>query len=159
MVQTLNLNLNPVMSFYDHCYDPKSVEIRGAMVKKNAENDVRIQELEDIKNFLSQLTADHKEGVDLIDYSSDPEKRALVDTLRDKYKMPITGYHWKGKEIDNLRTICNDEIRTVTTWISPCLAEITGMAQKENRITEILSEIISLYRQSNNTISGNSRPH
>lgn len=156
MVNGLNLGLNPVWEI-NKVYEQSYMHFHGEVIKKNAENDGRINQLDTVTKLLMALNTDGK-GKNGVDYTNDPEKRDLIDAVRDIHPNIVEGYSWDADALSNLRTNCNEEIRMITTQINPNLQIITQLIQDDNKRLEMLSEMIKEYRQGNASMIRNQNP-
>lgn len=145
----INLGLNPVYEI-NKVYAQSYVHFHGVVIELNEQNNGRIDQLDRVTKLLMAVNTDSK-GKKGVDYSNDQEKRDLVDAVRDNHPHLVHGYSWDADELSNLRTNCNEEIRTLTAQINPTLQMITQHIQDDNKRLEMLSEMIKEYREGNRT--------
>lgn len=148
-------NISPFFDAHNRFYDLQS----NLIFKHTDENNKMIDELDCIKNLLASVNNDRKKSQS-IDYSLDQEKKALVDKVREINSNLIEQdcYSWKNEHIDALIENLNNHSKHVVTLLNPNMMNITQLFQDRNRITEIIGEIVRMYREESSSLVKNQIP-
>jgi hypothetical protein len=148
-------NIQPFLKTHDAAYRRHDKLI----FEHTAENEKIVDEMEHIKNLLASVNKDRRKN-QAIDYgSTDPAKKELVDTVKKINPNLIAEgcYSWKEEEIDRLVENLNNHTKHLTTVLNPKMMYITQLFQDRNRITEIIGEIVKMYREESTAIVRNQR--
>lgn len=128
------------------------------ILKKTSDNDKIVDELDQIKNLLASVNKDRRKNQS-VDYSADDHKKNMVNCIRGINPNLIAEgcYSWKEEEIDRLVENLNNHSKHLMTVLNPKMMEITQLFQDRNRMTEIIGEIVKMYREESTAIVRNQR--
>lgn len=104
-----------------------------------------VNQMETLQAFLSAI-ANSTDQTMRIDWSQDPEKRALVDSVRavDPSLIDQGVYSWKDKQIENLSERFNNHINRL---LSPQVShQQTLLTQKHYEMNEVLSVMTTILK-------------
>jgi len=110
------------------------------------ENDEIIDKLRLIKDGIVSLNNDRKAS-QKIDYTKNPEKRELINKIREINPKLVSHdcYAWKEEEIDAFIDSLNNEAKLLTNDMNIKTMNITQLFQDRNKIVEALAKIIETY--------------
>ncbi len=112
------------------------------------ENDRLMEKLDILKDAISMLNKD-KEQLAKIDYTKDPEKRKIIDKVREIAPQSIDGnlYSFKKEQVESYLENLRTHASQFTSRLNLPMMMMTQLFQERNRIEEIVGEITKMYRQ------------